>query len=240
MIGLPSPILSDIDCDGQLDVIQGSLFECLVGWQAEGKRLGGFPLTLGGGCSSVALGDMDGDGARELIAGAGDGRADLYLGGEFLGSIEYGEGFVYAYSHPGGGAEDCRSPWQAAFFDATRNAVYPAHLMPQQPEPGDELLVEGSFHAFPNPAGDRDPLTGRRTISFVFETETGGIATIEMFDVTGAKVRTIEYDATSQVSKVTVPLIDISDLGSGLYVCWLSLEGDRENATESFKLAVRR
>jgi hypothetical protein len=221
-IDLPAPIVIDFDSDGVLDVLQGSLFECVTGWDPGGSRLDGFPVTLGGGCSALALGDANGDGVAGIVAGGGDG-------------------FLYGYTHADAESSDvAASPWRAAYYNGKRNLVYPMEALPQAPEPGSRLLVAGSFHAYPNPAGGADPLSGNRSVSFVFETETGGLAKIDIFDITGAKVKTVEYDATSLVSKVTVPSVDVGDLGSGLYLCKLSLTGNGMDTAEFFKLAIRR
>jgi hypothetical protein len=113
-------------------------------------------------------------------------------------------------------------------------------LMPEPSASGTRLLVRGSFHAFPNPAGASYSENGSNEISFRFDTDTGGVATIEMFDVTGVKVRTIEVDATDRTPTVTVPNVDVGGLGSGLYLCRLHLEGNGESVDEFFKLAVKR
>ncbi len=220
-ISVPSPIASDIDGDGAIEVIQGTLFECITGWEPGGNRISGFPVTLGGGCSATALGDLDGDGRLELVTGGGDGS-------------------VYAFLHPDE-TDTSPAPWKTAYFDSSRNCVYPIDNMPDAPLPGSRLLVKGSFHAFPNPAGvayNREG--GGNQVSFRFETDTGGAVTIEIFDVTGTVVKTVRYDAASEVPKVTVPEVDISDLGSGLYVCRLSLAGNGARTSEFFKLAVKR
>ncbi len=233
-IALPAPVIGDFSDNDTLEVIQGSLFECVTGWDPAGERLPGFPLTLGerdqgfpatqgGGCSSIALGDIDGDGVLDMVAGGGDG-------------------YLYGFNHLD--AEDTDFdlvPWKAAYHDETRNAVVPLGTPVPDPSPGSGMaLVDGSFHGYPNPAGGDDPATGSKTVRFVFETETGGLATIDMYDVTGVKVKTVTYDATQMVSRITVPPVDISDLGSGLYVCKLSLTGPDGDHAGTFKLAVKR
>ena len=220
-ISVPSPLVTDLDADGAMDVVQGTLLECITAWGAGGDRLGGFPLTLGGGCSAAALGDLDGDGWPELVTGGGDGH-------------------VYAFQ-PSSVAGQTPAPWATSYFNAGRNCVYPIDRMPDEPEPGRRLLVKGSFHAFPNPAGRAYSREGGgNEVSFRFETDTGGEVTIEIFDVAGTSVKTVKYDATSQAPKVTVPDVDISDLGSGLYVCRLCLEANGSSISEFFKLAVKR
>ncbi len=220
-IPVPSPILADADCDSAVEVIQGSLFECITGWGADGELITGFPVTLGGGCSAAAIGDIHGDGGVEVITGAGDG-------------------FIYAFAYPGMQAGGCGAPWPTSYAGRGRNASYPEELMPEPAEPGSRLLVKGSFHAFPNPAGAAYNEGGKNEIAFQFDTDTGGRAIIEIFDIAGAKVKTVHYDAVAETPKVTVPGVDISDLGSGLYLCHLHLEGSGGTADEFFKLAVKR
>jgi M6 family metalloprotease-like protein len=212
-IPVASPLLADLDCDGRINVVQGSLFECIVTWEPGGDRTSGFPLGLGGGCSATVLADLDGDGALDLIAGGGDGH-------------------LYGFTHPE--SEDgCAAPWRMAGFDRSRNAVYPVELMPEEPEPGSRLYVRDTFHVYPNPA------TGN-TVTFTFETETGGMATVEVFDVNGVLVKSVGIDATAFTSKVEIRDVGIGDLASGLYMCRLRLDGDARSASEFFKLAVKR
>lgn len=208
-ISVPSAVVGDFGSYGRLGVFQGSLFECIVGWEAGGDRWPGLPVTLGGGCSSIAFGDPDGDGVTDLIAGGGDGN-------------------VYAFSQSEGHGQALPPPWPCAYFGRQRNCVYPAARLPSLPEPGTELLVRGSFHAYPNPAT-------ADMVTFVFDTETGGDATIEIFDLGGAKVRSEGFVAVGQPWPM-----NIGDLGSGLYLCRLEVVGEGRRASEFFKLAVKR
>ena len=204
-------VLIDIDGDPGIEVVQGSRFECVIAWDDDGERAPGYPYTFGGASASMAFGDIDGDGKGEFVAGGG-------------------EGFLYAFT----GAYDqptvSASPWRASYGGRARNCVYPPELMPEQPVPGTELLVTHSFHAFPNPA-DHDAVT------FSFDTETGGTAMVEIYDITGLRVKSTPRFAAVSRTEYTV---DISDLASGVYVCRLYVEGDGGESTETFKLAVRR
>jgi M6 family metalloprotease-like protein len=210
-VALPPAVLVDLDADGVAEVVQGSRYECIVAWDGEAGRVQGYPFSLGGASSSVAFGDIDGDGRGELVVGGG-------------------EGFVYSFTGGSGQCEDCPAPWTTSCFSRARNAVYPADMMPGEPSPGTRLLVENSFHAFPNPVDEK-------SVTFSFDTETGGTAFVEVFDVTGLKVMaTPRFDARFK----TEYTVDISGLASGLYVCRLYIEGEGEENTQSFKLAVKR
>jgi hypothetical protein len=144
--------------------------------------------------------------------------ADLFAGG--------GDGYLYAFAHSDGAEQGLASPWPCAYFGRQRNCVQDS--LPAAPGPGTDLLVRGSFHAYPNPAtGDR--------VTFVFDTETGGDATIEIFDLAGAKVKSEAFVAAGQPRPM-----DIGALASGLYLCRLELVGEHGKASEFFKLAVKR
>ncbi len=69
-----SPVAADISGDGISDVIQGS--SALVrGFDSLGNTLPGFPLFHGGWqLASSALGDIDGDGYRDLVAATREGQ----------------------------------------------------------------------------------------------------------------------------------------------------------------------
>ncbi len=210
-VALPPAVLVDIDGDGVPEVVQGSLQECIVAWDGEAGREPGYPFTIGGASAAVAFGDIDGDGKGEFVVGGG-------------------EGFLYSFTGAYGQCEGCEAPWPTSFFSRSRNSVYPAALMPGEPVPGTDLLVEDSFHAFPNPADET-------SVTFSFDTETGGTAMVEVYDVTGLKVlSTPRFEARFR----TEYTVDITGLASGLYVCRLYVEGDGGESTESFKLAVRR
>jgi M6 family metalloprotease-like protein len=210
-VAVPSPVLVDLDGDSMAEVVQGSPYECIIAWQGDGTRRAGYPFTLGGASASVAFGDIDGDGKGEFVTGGG-------------------EGFLYSFTGTYEQCSGCQAPWPGSHSGRSRNSVFPPDLMPPEPVPGTDLLVRDSFHAFPNPADGG-------TVTFSFETETGGTAMVEIFDVTGLRVKsTPRFPAEFGREYI----VDISDLASGLYVCKLHMEGQGDEITQTFKLAVRR
>ncbi len=71
-----SPAVVDINGDGEKEVLTGDGNGCVWAWGTNGKVLPGFPLKTAGACGGtpringpLAIGDVDGDGAPEIVAG---------------------------------------------------------------------------------------------------------------------------------------------------------------------------
>jgi hypothetical protein len=71
-----SPAVVDINGDGEKEVLTGDGSGCVWAWSENGKVLPGFPLKTAGACGGtpringpLAIGDVDGDGAPEIVAG---------------------------------------------------------------------------------------------------------------------------------------------------------------------------
>jgi hypothetical protein len=70
-----SPAVADIDNDGEFEIVAGT-FQGPVGpdpykmyaWESNGSIINGFPVTLSGVIKSTpAIGDLDGDGSKEIV-----------------------------------------------------------------------------------------------------------------------------------------------------------------------------
>jgi hypothetical protein len=72
-----SPAIADVDGDGSADVVVGGLDGRVHAYDADGAALAGWPAAaiVSGGASAVAsspaVGDLDGDGSREVVVGTG-------------------------------------------------------------------------------------------------------------------------------------------------------------------------
>lgn len=88
------PAIGDVDGDGSPDVVIGSLAGQVWAWSSTGELLAGFPASIDGRpwpwgpgqawdigiFGGTALIDIDGDGALEIVAGAGDQRLYVWRG----------------------------------------------------------------------------------------------------------------------------------------------------------------
>ena len=70
-----SPAVADIDNDGEFEIVAGTFQGPVVpdpfkmyAWESDGNVISGFPVTLSGVIKSTpAIGDLDGDGSKEIV-----------------------------------------------------------------------------------------------------------------------------------------------------------------------------
>ena len=92
---ISSPAVGDIDGDGGLEIVIATLFGSVYAWHADGSAVSGFPVSLTGRedaemlemrawenafNGTPALGDIDGDGALEIVIGGLDQRLYVWHG----------------------------------------------------------------------------------------------------------------------------------------------------------------
>lgn len=80
-------VWTDVDGDGRNDIVivnrNGPAYVVYRGREKDFEKVPGYEATVKGGCSGIALGDVDGDGFQEIATGAmtsrlGDGRLRLF------------------------------------------------------------------------------------------------------------------------------------------------------------------
>jgi len=81
--GVTAPVLGDLDQDGTLEVVMSSVSGRVFALQADGRRLPGWPRQTVAGfpANPATLGDFDGDGKLDVIAGTTAAWVDDASGG---------------------------------------------------------------------------------------------------------------------------------------------------------------
>jgi len=123
-----SPVIGDIDGDGNPEIIVGSPDGKLLVYQNDGKTKPGFPLSMAGKTySTPALADLDEDGHIEIIVGCDDGK-------------------LYVWSLPQSYGE---LPWPMLHNDEANNGIYAMPI--KHPQIADDIFLNSDFYIYPNP-----------------------------------------------------------------------------------------
>lgn len=125
-----SPVIGDINGDGELEIVIGSPAGNVLAYNNMGKPLPGFPLSCGNKVySTPALTDLDGDNIVEITVGCDDGE-------------------LYAWSIGTQGT----LPWAMFRKGNNNNALY--WEVPKPREIPDDVFLASDFYIYPNPVYD--------------------------------------------------------------------------------------
>ena len=126
-----SPVIGDINNDGQFEIIIGSTDSKLLAYDNKGELLTGFPFSVGGEIySTPILEDLNSDGIVEIFIGCDDGK-------------------LYGWSV--GSKGDL--PWPSLHRNSANNGIY-GKLTPLSPSPS-SVFKTSDFYVYPNPIRDR-------------------------------------------------------------------------------------
>ncbi len=129
-----SPVVSDVDGNGVLDIVLGSPESGLVGFDGQAQITAAFPVaTLSSANVPGLVFDFDKDGKLELACGADSG-------------------YFYIWKLPGSATASALA-WPGYLHDPAHTGLYLDSQLPPQPQPIQELVK--NFYVYPNPCSTR-------------------------------------------------------------------------------------
>jgi len=208
-----TPILVDINADGNSDVLIGSPGREILAYSGFASKPAGFPLsTAAGVLASGTVVNFD-------RSGGTDTEREL--------AFPVSDGFVYVWNIIGN-FNNSKDFWLMEDFDAQHSNRFPSTQLPPPPVAGIDLLPPGSFYPYPNPA------TNRATLRFYLNYDSQ--VELKFFDLAGNLVDSHKTQGTAFTDNEFD--WDCSGLASGVYVCRIQAKGGGKSQTEFCKIAV--
>lgn len=209
-----SPVLADLDDDGAMEILFGSLSGYVYALDGSGRRVPGFPLPCDGPVrSSPLIGDLDRDGIFELVALTEDGWVHVWD----LARID-----------PAFRGQE--ATWPMAGRDLANTSAYAPS--PVSPAPPTETRLLSRVYCYPNPV-DED----RAHLRF-FLSRPARIQ-VKVFDVAMDPVAELSESNTVAGTENEI-LWDTTRCESGLYLCRMEAIGDGESEVVFVKVAVSK
>jgi M6 family metalloprotease-like protein len=187
--GRSSPLVGDVDGDGDLDVVSmGSGGGLFAHDAVTGDRLAGWPLSADPGLASAWVGDAEGDGEFDVLVAGRAGR-------------------IAFSSMPGVGAPGAMV-WPTEAGSPAGSGAFPDSLLADPPADVPGLLATERTYCYPNPATGPD-LTIRAYLEESADLE------IDILDVAGERVARLSAAGVPTVNEI---VWDLSGVASGMYV----------------------
>jgi hypothetical protein len=198
-----SPVVADVNGDGSVDVLLGDEGRFINAWSSTGVLLDGFPLvTKDAVRGTPAVGDIDKDGRVDIVGVGYDKTV-----------------YVWALDAP---YNPAKAPWPMYHANILRNGLYGVTVPTGADDPAPVAHSTRLAQNVPNPF---NPAT---RISFEIANGPPGRVTLTVYDVTGARVRTL-FDEVARPG-VHTALWDGRNargeaVGSGVYFYRLATTG---------------
>ncbi len=193
-----SPLVGDIDGDGDQDVLMAGAGGSIFAWDGlTGAMLPGWPLSSDVSLGTPWIGDAELDGELDLLVAGQRGRTLFYR-------LPYD-------------AEPGTIVWPTEAGDHAGTGCYPDSLLGDEYETTPTLMAHDRTYCYPNPARGED-LTVR-----VYLEESTDIL-VEIMDLTGQVVETMRADGVPTVNEL---VWETGDAASGLYLVRVEVGGER-------------
>jgi M6 family metalloprotease-like protein len=205
-----SPVLGDVNGDGNLDIVVGSPHFGVLGFDGKtGRKLDWFPLATQGSITAPPLiCDIDHDGRTEVAVGSDDGVFHVW---KLVGTPS-------------------AVPWGGYLKDAAHTGLVTDAELPVLPE--QNLKIADKFYVYPNPA--EKIAYARFTLGAVANASTR----IRILDVSGLPI--LEMTASAFASADNEQRFDVTSFPSGVYLARLEVDCDQGKAVKFTKLAIVR
>ncbi len=253
-----SPAIADLNGDGFVDVVLAAGTK-LYAFDKNGSLLNNFPLETGDALaiqSSITLGDIDDDGAPDILLGSLDNKIYAYnYKGENLAGFPLscgGKAYstpcivnldddssvevvaaadnsgLYAWELPCPYVAE-NIPWPFLRRDARHNAVYPDSLLPTNIIMLQEIIDKKSFYVYPNPI-----IGNNGTIRYELGDGIDRIS-LRIFNVAGDIMRQFDGKKAQGFNENELNLWDIAP---GIYICQIVAEKGSERVVINKKFAI--
>ncbi|MBS4029618.1 MAG: T9SS type A sorting domain-containing protein, partial [Ignavibacteriales bacterium] len=256
-----SPILADLNNDGQRDIIvlSGTKF---FAFNASGSLLDYFPVQTTSTTRFLAqplAADVDGNGSMDIVAVSQEGLVFAYdnrgkllngfplLSGKNNGAtpaislyadtialvVASDDGNVYAWKTGTVNPTTWKSEWTQYQHDAQGSGLIDSPLS-GQPISNSFFPKERAYN-YPNPVYGNDPLYGNNTIIRYYLKDDATVK-IRIFDLAGDMLK--EMNGTGNGGFDNEVKWDVSEIQSGVYFAHIEAKGAKATAETIIKIAV--